>query len=87
MPVIGDKPYQLLDKVGREQIVHACLKSSYIWEHVTVLKLVENMCLRLVGGSEQEFTECLLYLGDRKLPIKETLAISKHASLVTYDIM
>ena len=44
-----------------------------VQEHVTVLKLVENMCLKLVGGSEQEFTECLLYLGDGKLPIKRDI--------------
>ena len=35
---------------GREGVVHVCLKSSYIWEYVHNMKVVENMHVKLAGG-------------------------------------
>ena len=60
---------------GREEVVHLCLKSSYIWEHVQNMKLVENMRVKLAGGAntEEEFAQYLHDIGDGKLPVNRDI--------------
>ncbi|XP_021986250.1 uncharacterized protein LOC110882569 [Helianthus annuus] len=59
----------IIPKGTRTMIVNASLNSSYIWRHCQVLKLTENMRLR-VGCQEadlkeiKEFGEWILKLGD-----------------------
>ncbi|XP_021974960.1 uncharacterized protein LOC110870069 [Helianthus annuus] len=59
----------VIPKGTRTMIVNASLNSSYIWRHCQVLKLTENMRLR-VGCQEadlkeiKEFGEWILKLGD-----------------------
>ncbi|XP_071740753.1 uncharacterized protein [Rutidosis leptorrhynchoides] len=60
----------------REDIVNSTLNSSYLWDHVTVLKLTQNMRLSMVpsGSSNEEsqkkleeirnFADWLLNIGD-----------------------
>ncbi|XP_005104386.1 uncharacterized protein LOC101858351 [Aplysia californica] len=50
---------------SRPQIVNATLKSSYLWEHVYVLRLTRNMRV-LLTGETADFSNYLLNIGDDK---------------------
>ncbi|CAI0549488.1 unnamed protein product [Linum tenue] len=61
----------VVPKGTRNQILNASIKKSYIWEHITVLKLTQNMRLRCSMGasaSESEeisaFSSWILKIGD-----------------------
>lgn len=49
----------------RHDIIDSCLQHSYLWQHVHVLHLRENMRLRdsLSGGSDSHFAQWLLDIG------------------------
>jgi len=66
---------QILPVVGhgsRAQIVDAALKSSYLWQHVTVVKLTKNMRVLLTGESS-DFSDYLLSVGDGHQEIKSDI--------------
>ncbi|KAL6577120.1 hypothetical protein OROMI_011396 [Orobanche minor] len=53
----------------RQQIVHASLNSSYLWDNCKVLKLTKNMRLQNLPGDEEinahkNFSEWILSIGD-----------------------
>ncbi|XP_005110755.1 ATP-dependent DNA helicase pif1-like [Aplysia californica] len=50
---------------SRSQIVNARLKSSYLWEHVNVLRLTRSMRVSLTGATA-DFSNYLLNIGDGK---------------------
>ena len=58
---------------GRADIVAACLKKSYLWKKVKVLKLTKNMRLNQEDASSEKFAEDLLLIGEGKVPIEEDL--------------
>nr|GEV35444.1 ATP-dependent DNA helicase PIF1-like [Tanacetum cinerariifolium] len=56
----------------RQDIVHASLNSSYLWDHIHVLRLTKNMRLRAGAGSSntdgiKEFLDWILKVGDGHL--------------------
>ncbi|GJT04175.1 ATP-dependent DNA helicase PIF1-like protein [Tanacetum coccineum] len=56
----------------RQDVIHASLNKSYLWDHCTVLKLTENMCLRVGcnpgdADSIKEFVEWIMSIGDGKI--------------------
>ena len=55
-------------KGSRGQIVHACLKRSFLWAETTPLSLTINMRAHL-GGGDAEFTNFLLQCGEGNLPL------------------
>ena len=57
----------VIPKGSRGQIANACLKSSYIWEHVQQYRLSTNMRVQLNRG-DIAFAEYLDRCGDGKLP-------------------
>ena len=57
---------------GRIETVDACLKQSYIWQHVTELTLSKNMRLE-ANHENQEFASYLIDLGNGRLPIFKEL--------------
>nr|XP_043616290.1 ATP-dependent DNA helicase pif1-like [Erigeron canadensis] len=73
--VFGGDFRQILPVVpcgSRSEIVNASLKSSYIWDFTTVLRLTFNMRLQQGSNTRQqqeikEFAEWLLKVGDGKL--------------------
>ena len=57
---------------SRQDVVHASLNKSFLWDHCTVLKLTENMRLRVgcnPSDSEtiKDFAEWILNIGDGKI--------------------
>ena len=48
--------------------IDACLKSSYLWKHASVLKLTTNMRAKLLGHESDSFASTLIKLGDGTLP-------------------
>ncbi|XP_052110302.1 uncharacterized protein LOC127741590 [Arachis duranensis] len=59
----------VIPRGSREEIVHACINASYLWQSCHVLQLTENM--RLGHGPQdihnvqlEEFTDWLLQIGD-----------------------
>nr|XP_043633123.1 ATP-dependent DNA helicase PIF1-like [Erigeron canadensis] len=73
--VFGGDLWQILPIVpggSRSEIVNASLKSSYIWDFSTILRLTFNMRLQQGSNTRQqqeikEFAEWLLKVGDGKL--------------------
>jgi len=57
---------------SRSQIVDSALKSSYLWPHVTVLKLIQNMRVLLTGESS-DFSDYLLSIGDGRQEINNEI--------------
>ena len=54
----------------RPNVVNACLKKSYLWEHVIVFHLETNMRVALNNDPEQaNFSEKLMCIGNGKVPI------------------
>ncbi|GJS84946.1 ATP-dependent DNA helicase PIF1-like protein [Tanacetum coccineum] len=56
----------------RQDIMHASLNSSYLWDHIHVLRLTKNMRLRAGAGSSntddiKEFADWILKVGDGRL--------------------
>lgn len=62
---------------SRAQIVNACIKRSYIWQHVQVFKLTFNMRIRQAPGDlarpavndQQQFAKYLLRVGNGTEPV------------------
>jgi hypothetical protein len=57
---------------GRIQIINACLKRSYLWQHVTELTLSKNMRLAAHPENEQ-FAAYLIELGKGEVPVCKEL--------------
>ena len=56
----------------RTEIVGRCLKSSYLWRDVKILRLTENMRIRQATGGQQDeadFATFLLNLGEGKIHV------------------
>ncbi|GKD34678.1 ATP-dependent DNA helicase PIF1-like protein [Tanacetum coccineum] len=56
----------------RQDVIHASLNKSYLWDHCIVLKLTENMRLRVGcnpgdADSIKEFVEWIMSIGDGKI--------------------
>ncbi|XP_031260435.1 uncharacterized protein LOC116118587 [Pistacia vera] len=70
---LGDDFRQILPVIPKRKkpdIIQACLSSSTLWKHVTVLRLTENMRLKtnLINPTELDnlktFDKCLLDIGE-----------------------
>ena len=58
----------VIPKGSEGQIIDACLKYSYLWRHVKIFNLEENMRIKLSGSEEaKQFSEFLLNLGEGTL--------------------
>ena len=57
----------IVKRGSRGEVVHACLKSSYLWNSTTVTNLTRNMRVELTGQSDK-FSKLLLSIGDGKVP-------------------
>ncbi|GBM08939.1 hypothetical protein AVEN_57478-1 [Araneus ventricosus] len=44
--------------------IRACLKSSYLWKQVKIMKLTTNMRIQINCQNSQKFSDCLLKIGD-----------------------
>ncbi|GJT93108.1 ribonuclease H-like domain, reverse transcriptase, RNA-dependent DNA polymerase, partial [Tanacetum coccineum] len=72
--VFGGYFHQILPVIpngSRQEVVHASLNMSYLWKHCTVLKLTQNMRLRVgcnPNDAEEinEFAELILNIGEGK---------------------
>lgn len=52
--------------------INACIKTSYLWKHVKIIKLTTNMRVYLKRDSTaHQFSQQLLQIGDGKYPIDE----------------
>ena len=47
----------VIPKATRTEIVNSCLKRSYLWEHMTIIKLSENMRLKQLESTSKDATE------------------------------
>ncbi|KAL8527736.1 hypothetical protein ACS0TY_005547 [Phlomoides rotata] len=75
--VLGGDFIQILPVVptgSREDVVHATINSSHLWEHCKVLRLTKNMRLQNKNTSSEstsdeivEFSSCILKVGDGNL--------------------
>lgn len=54
---------------NRAEIVSACIKSSYIWPHVTELTLSENVRVRSDSPNYNLFLNFMMQVGEGRLPI------------------
>ena len=73
----------VIQKGSRADIVGACLRSSYLWNDITVLKLRTNM--RLQNSPEDaEFSQWLLDIGHGR-NLDENSKINIPPSMVTFD--
>ncbi|XP_038050812.1 ATP-dependent DNA helicase PIF1-like [Patiria miniata] len=57
---------------NRTEIVGRCLKSSYLWRNVKILRLTHNMRIRQAAGQQQDeahFADYLLNLGEGKISV------------------
>ena len=63
----------------REYIVGACLQKSYLWRHINILHLTENMQVDLTDPQSVEFAQWLLDIGSGKdLPLNHKIPIPPH---------
>ena len=54
----------IVPRGSRSQIIHCCLKNSYIWKNTEVFTLQQNMRANLTGSAEaKEFSDFLLSVG------------------------
>ena len=53
----------VVEKGSREDIVHACIQHSYLWQHVQIFHLTQNMRLGQ-SPEEQAFAQWLLSVGE-----------------------
>ena len=67
---------------SRAYIVDACLKKSYIWQHVRPLEMTTNVRAAKAGKSTQAFAQFLLRVGDGRLPINHDVGPMKVALTV-----
>ena len=51
---------------SRGDVIHACLKSSYLWQHIRVFNLRRNMRVELRGDSK-DFSDLLMNIGNGSL--------------------
>ena len=51
----------------RADIVDASFKSSYLWDHVELLQLTENMRIKHAGDEDKAFAQYLLDIGNGKI--------------------
>ena len=51
----------------RADIVDASFKSSYLWDHVELLQLTENMHIKHAGDEDKAFAQYLLDIGNGKI--------------------
>ena len=63
----------------RADMVDACLKKSYIWQHVRPLEMTTNVRAEKAGKSTQAFAQFLLSVGDGKFPINHDVGPMKVA--------
>ncbi|CAN1247128.1 ATP-dependent DNA helicase PIF1 [Linum grandiflorum] len=60
----------VIPKATRTEIVNSCIKRSYLWQHMTIIKLSENMrlkqleCTSREAASIAEFSSWILDIGD-----------------------
>jgi hypothetical protein len=74
----------VVPKGSRADEINACLKSSHVWDHVSVLKLSTNLRAQLYGDEGSEaFSKILLDIGNGELPITSNSSISIPQSLCT----
>ncbi|PWZ44009.1 ATP-dependent DNA helicase PIF1 [Zea mays] len=62
--VLGGDPKQILPVIEngtKEQIINACIISSYLWNHVNIIFLSENMRLRQSNISNEEYEDLLSF--------------------------
>lgn len=53
--------------------INACLKSSNLWRYVKKLQLTTNMRVALLNDtSAEDFSEQLLTIGNRRVPVDES---------------
>ena len=76
---------------SRADIIHACLKSSPLWENVIVFELSQNMRVHLAGGDEANFASELLTIGEGKIPVQHEIgeykiALPRRYILETQDV-
>ena len=57
----------------------ACVKRSYIWQHVHALEVTENVMAQKAGRSSQEFAQFLLHTGDGNIDINQSVGPFKIA--------
>ena len=71
---------------SRTEIVGRCLKSSYMWRDVKLLRLTENMRTRQATGGQDEadFATFLLNLGEEKIPVFSFQPLSPLLLLSSY---
>ena len=53
----------VVEKGSREDTVYACLRRSYLWQHVQIFHLTQNMRLGQ-SPEEQAFAQWLLFVGE-----------------------
>ena len=56
----------IVKRGSRADVIHACLKSSKLWQEIQVINLVRNMRVQLKGESS-EFSDLLLEIGNGAL--------------------
>ncbi|GJV82639.1 uncharacterized protein Tco_1522537, partial [Tanacetum coccineum] len=89
--VFGGDFHQILPVIpngSRQEVVHASLNMSYLWKHCTVLKLTQNMRLRVgcnPNDAEEinEFAELILNIGEGNIGGK----IDGHAEVEFFEEM
>lgn len=63
----------VIPRASRTELVSSSIKHSYLWRHVKILKLTQNM---RAGVAENRFAAWLVELGDGKLPIYDQISSS-----------
>jgi hypothetical protein len=78
--VLGGDLRQILPVIeggSRSQIINATIIKSYLWKHIQVLKLTENMCLKNKNSNTtdyielQDFNKWILIIRDGKIPTEK----------------
>ncbi|SAL95951.1 hypothetical protein [Absidia glauca] len=87
--VFGGDFRQILPVVPKgtpSQIIADCIISSYIWQGVKVLTLVENMRVRGTNQEAVDFAKMLLAVGNGDPPYQEHVQIPRHWLLDSEDV-
>ena len=61
---------------SRADIIEACLKSSPLWQNIVLLKLHQNMRVKL-AGEDKNFAQELLAIGEGRIPVETKLGEHK----------